>query len=319
MYTSLSVEEASLILGLFGAGPCLSVGALKGGLANSVFRADCAGDVSLCIKICNEKPLELAELQGRFSQSLASRGFLTPRVHRTLADGAYACHVPGAGSQVVAQVFDFVDGECPTWLPTAELAGSIGAFLGRMHALTVSAEFEAQIAMARPPAFAMGVSEMAPFLAGKPELKAENAFCAELDALLPVFEGLEKDQGLPRGWLHGDLFAANTLVKGGRLAAVIDFEELCYGPLVLDVAMTVIGCFFDAQDRLHGELVEAFLVAYEAQRAMTREERQAWKTALKYAALSIAFWRYRQFNHIHPGHNLKDHYLQMVKRAKEAE
>jgi aminoglycoside phosphotransferase (APT) family kinase protein len=39
----------------------------------------------------------------------------------------------------------------------------------------------------------------------------------------------------PPLWLHGDLMPGNVLVRGGRLAAVIDFSLLCVGDAATDV------------------------------------------------------------------------------------
>ena len=40
----------------------------------------------------------------------------------------------------------------------------------------------------------------------------------------------------PAVWLHGDLHPANVLIEGGRLAAVIDFGDMCAGDPATDVA-----------------------------------------------------------------------------------
>jgi aminoglycoside phosphotransferase (APT) family kinase protein len=62
----------------------------------------------------------------------------------------------------------------------------------------------------------------------------------------PAFEG-------PARWLHGDLHPANTLVRDGTLAAVIDFGDLCAGDPATDIAgawmllpTAAIPAFFDA-------------------------------------------------------------------------
>lgn len=42
-------------------------------------------------------------------------------------------------------------------------------------------------------------------------------------------------QGVPR-WLHGDLHPANVIVRGGGLAGVIDFGEMCAGDPATDLS-----------------------------------------------------------------------------------
>ena len=98
--------------------------------------------------------------------------------------------------------------------------------------------------------------------------------------------------------LHGDLFLENAVFdRDGRvLLGVVDWEEMCLGPALLDVAMTLVGCGYGEDDRLDAALAEAFLTAYSAARPLTAVERALFATFLQYALLSIAFWRFRQFN-----------------------
>ena len=46
--------------------------------------------------------------------------------------------------------------------------------------------------------------------------------------------------------LLADLFPDNAIFdpSSGALSGIIDFEEVSIGPLVLDVAMTIIGCAY---------------------------------------------------------------------------
>ena len=98
--------------------------------------------------------------------------------------------------------------------------------------------------------------------------------------------------------LHGDLFVENVIFSsdGRYLLGLIDFEEMCRGPRLLDVCMTLTGCCYTAQHRLDEQLSSAFLAAYCSRHPLTAAEMELLVDMLRYACLSIAFWRFRQFN-----------------------
>jgi Ser/Thr protein kinase RdoA (MazF antagonist) len=65
-------------------------------------------------------------------------------------------------------------------------------------------------------------------------------------------------------------------------------------PVVLDIAMTLIGCCFDASSaKLKPELAVSFLDAYNAVRPLPDNEWQALSHFVDYALIATAFWRFR--------------------------
>lgn len=90
-------------------------------------------------------------------------------------------------------------------------------------------------------------------------------------------------QSLPSGIIHGDCFPDNTVFVGNKLAAIVDFEMVCYDHLLFDVGMTIIGfCFVN--NALDLDLLTAFLTAYHQQRPFTPEE---WELILVYIQWSV--------------------------------
>ena len=122
-----------------------------------------------------------------------------------------------------------------------------------------------------------------------------------LKALPSVMELLHR-QSLPQGIIHTDLFADNALFLGDVLVAVVDFEEVCQGPCVLDAAMTTMACCFKAtpptykDTSLNEDLAAAFLAGYTSVREFTKEEQDLLGEFLKVACRVISFWRFRHFN-----------------------
>ena len=49
--------------------------------------------------------------------------------------------------------------------------------------------------------------------------------------------------GLPRGFIHGDVFYDNVLFDGKKFKALIDFEEACQYYKVFDLGMAVVVLF----------------------------------------------------------------------------
>ena len=56
----------------------------------------------------------------------------------------------------------------------------------------------------------------------------------EIEYLTRYLEGK-----LPKGVIHGDLFADNLLFRGERMTAMLDFEAACRGKFIFDIATAV--------------------------------------------------------------------------------
>ena len=115
---------------------------------------------------------------------------------------------------------------------------------------------------------------------------------------------------LQHGLMHCDFFLDNILVHeaepGGAnsnactLSALIDWEDAAAGPLLHDLGIGILGCCYDAEERLSAERVSAMLTAYNQIRPLKRVERQSLRQSVLGAALAVGFFRWRQFNVRHP-------------------
>lgn len=96
-------------------------------------------------------------------------------------------------------------------------------------------------------AFPMGLSQIRPFLAA--EAPAAHMAKHEFVVLLQrqVAQWASVVESYPAdSMLHGDIFLENMIfdAQEQRLVGLIDFEEVCRGPALLDVAMTIGGCCY---------------------------------------------------------------------------
>jgi homoserine kinase type II len=78
---------------------------------------------------------------------------------------------------------------------------------------------------------------------------------------------------LPRGLTHQDIKPENVVFAGGHVSGVLDFDNCYRGILLHDLTTTIIWWGFSGT-RLSLPLVEAFLRGYDAERALTADERR---------------------------------------------
>ena len=115
------------------------------------------------------------------------------------------------------------------------------------------------------------------------------------------FQSQHRFPDLPRGPVHADLFRDNVLFEEGRVSGVIDFYFAGVDCLLYDVAVCANDwCLADPHldAALDPERTAALLGAYQALRAPSAPERDAWPVLLRAAALR--FWLSRLFDYHQP-------------------
>jgi homoserine kinase type II len=190
--------------------------------------------------------------------------------------------------------------------PSQCVLKQIGETLARLHRISPLMEL---------PRFPMGITQIVPFIKEVEETEFKTHpfllwLKSELEWMIP-----ELEKPLPSGLLHGDLFLDNTLFDDEKMVAIIDFEEGCHDTLLIDIAMTIIGCCYTEDHLLEEELVHSFLEAYNATRPISDDEYSGLNSYVHYAALTIAFWRFRQFNIRQPDKNSANKYQEMMLRS----
>jgi homoserine kinase type II len=99
---------------------------------------------------------------------------------------------------------------------------------------------------------------------------------------------------LPKGIIHGDLFHDNVIVKGDKVVAVLDFEAASRGKFIFDLATAVNALCFDGQN-YQLRRFEAMIAGYEALRALSLAEWDAFPNELRFSALRFTVTRLRDF------------------------
>jgi homoserine kinase type II len=99
---------------------------------------------------------------------------------------------------------------------------------------------------------------------------------------------------LPKGIIHGDLFADNVKFKRSRLVGVMDFDAACRGKLIYDLATAVNAlCYLDGRYRI--ERFEALITGYEGLRPLSLPEWDSFPNELRFSALRFTVTRINDF------------------------
>lgn len=155
---------------------------------------------------------------------------------------------------------------------------------------------------------------------------AQHPFIAFVRESLPTFCALYERDDVPWGLIHGDGFLDNTLFRDGpagsgecELLALIDWEDSCVGPFVLDVAVCASACCFTGTNELIVERLQEILRAYEAVRPLSEVERGSFVDFMMAGALSCGFYRFGEFHVRQPDSDAKakSSYEVMFDRAQK--
>lgn len=140
-----------------------------------------------------------------------------------------------------------------------------------------------------------------PFRENERGLEWMKATFEELKAVLPedekkmvevelAFQANTNWAHLPQGVIHADLFCDNALFDGDRLTGIIDLYYACNAPMLYDLAVMVNDWCREHADRpadieFDAEKMQTMVKHYQNQRTLNAEERAAWPSALRLAAL----------------------------------
>jgi homoserine kinase type II len=205
---------------------------------------------------------------------LARGGFPTPAPFTADNGGPFAL----VGGRPIA-VFPFASGAVPPAM-TPDLAEQSGALLARMH--TAAADWADDRIPVIDRLDVLGSAAASDVeLAGADEWREENRRFLDDNA-----EALTLLAEQPAGPLHHDLHRRNLLAEDGRVTAVLDFDELNHGPLILDLARLLQYAALERPDlRLPAALAEAALAGYQKVRLLTATELELLPVAFDLAGL----------------------------------
>ncbi|BCL80477.1 homoserine kinase [Ktedonobacteria bacterium brp13] len=145
---------------------------------------------------------------------------------------------------------------------------------------------------------------------------AQQSFDREL--LVPLIDAYEQIaqlpyEQLPYGIQHGDPTRNNCLFAQETFVALLDWEEVGTGPVLIDMAVAILSCCYRYQGAGNAVREErwyrSFLSGYTSQRPLTALEEKYLPLASRYAALVFSLWGLLQFGLYYPDQKLLQGWL----------
>ena len=279
VYTQVSAEELSALLGRYDAGTLKSFKGIAEGVENSNYLVDT--DRARFILTLYEKRVNTCDLPFFLAllDHLADKGLPVPRAIRD-REGTQIQQVAGRHACLI----EFLSGVSVTH-PTTAQARATGEALGGMHAAL--ADFTPE----------------RPNTLGPDDWAALATRCgADLDAIQPglrarieaevAFIAANWPAGLPRAVIHADLFPDNVLMQGDAVTGIIDFYFACTEVRAWDLAVThAAWCFENDGTGYDAARAAALVAGYETHMPLSDAERAAFPALLRGAALRFTLTR----------------------------
>ena len=277
VYTTVSAEDLDAWLTRYSVGTLRALEPIKAGIENTNYFVTTERG-RYVLTLYERLPADELPFYLNLMAHLARSGVAVPApaADRTGALFSMLCGKP-------ASLVDRIDGVAHL-APSESDCAAVGAALAGLHLAAQS--YRGRLDNRRGPAWwRQAARAVRPFLD-----EAQNALLA---AELKHQSGLSRLR-LPKAAIHGDLFRDNVLFAGARVAGIIDFGFAATDFLAYDLAIAVNDWCNRADDELDAGRTQAFIDGYERHRALTPEERDAWPTLLRAAALR--FWLSRLYD-----------------------
>jgi len=271
----LTPEQVNEILAAYDLGKTRVTSRLRSGYANENYRVD-ADRGSYLLRVCREKGEQDIRHEMRVLEKLKEEGFPAAYpAYRRDGEGITRYR----GMNVV--IYDFIPGGEPEL--NAESVGEIGNAVARLNSMEGWEELE------QSNSFSLELCHSIIHDVGTGNYTSEYPEIFDF-----LRKGIERIEGplreeLPCGLIHGDVFPDNTIYKGDKLIAIVDFEEVCTDKLLIDVGVTINGfCFVD--NKLDGSLLESLLTSYTSVREMSSKETELLPHYIEWGAFSMLAW-----------------------------
>jgi homoserine kinase type II len=281
-YTHLTKKDANAIAADYGLPKVLSVRAVREGSVNTHYLLETVRG-KFIVKIDEVKSEIEVKRELDLLLFLRKHGFPCPV---PLADRRGRHCRDWNGKQL--SVYRYIDGHgvAPDDLSAPQLE-NIGRVLADLHLITKAYKkgVDSRFSFDRVAEIYAGVRGRLPHYLKK--------IVRTLDEELEYLQNYLETK-LPKGIIHGDLFADNLMLKGEKVVAVLDFEAAGRGKFIFDLATAVNSLCFE-NGRYALKKFESLIAGYETLRTLSLAEWDAFPNELRFSALRFTITRLRDF------------------------
>ncbi len=289
VYTRLSQEHFSSLLGRYGLGTLVEAREIAEGVENSNYILITKHNNEAKqrhILTLFEKRVDAQDLPFflGITEHLAAQGIPCPRPLYTDTKELFT-EIAGKKAAIVT----FLEGKSLKRPEPAHLL-ELGAILGRMH--------QAAEGFTLTRANDLSLNGWASLL-GSIEARADEITPGLTEALTAEFVYLEQHwpKNLPKGVIHADLFPDNVFFTGDRLTGVIDFYFSCNDFYIYDLVITMNAWCFERDGSFNLTKARALLTAYNRIRTLSTAEYEALPVLARGAALRFLLTRAHDWLH----------------------
>ena len=281
-YTQLTKKEVSVLAADYGLPKVLTIRPIRDGSVNTHYSVEAARG-KFIIKVDEVKSEIEVKRELDLLLFLHKHGFPCPA---PLADSRGRHCRDWSGKQL--SIYRFLDGHNLT-LPalSPNQLENLGRVLADLHLITKAYKkgVESRFNFERVAEIYGEVRGRLPHYLKKTVRTLEE----ELEYLQDYLE-----PKLPKGMIHGDLFADNVMYKGEKVVAVLDFEAAGRGKFIFDLATAVNALCF-TKGRYELKRFEALISGYETLRTLSLAEWDAFPNELRFSAFRFTVTRLRDF------------------------
>jgi homoserine kinase type II len=187
-----------------------------------------------------------------------------------------------------AAIITFLEGMWPRRIQPDHCAG-LGQALARLHLASMSFDMKRDndLSLAGWRRLYAAVGDAAESVAKG----LHGVIGAELEELERRWPKLMPEAALPAGVIHADLFPDNVFFLDGRCSGLIDFYFACTDFLAYDIAVCLNAWCFEPDGDFNVTKAKRLLNAYEAERALTPEEKRMLPLLCRGAAMRFLLTR----------------------------
>lgn len=271
-----SEQDVKNILTHYNLGEFESYENLSFGYANENFRVSTTEEEVL-FRLCKQQSKEDIEKEILLMKELEKAHFPTSY---PIADknGNYIHQL----NNYSCLIYQFIEGKQPKI--NQSTAGEIGSAAAKLSQIPVKDSYKKSNAIT--------IENCLEIIKEFPEAKLQYPEIYEYFEEQTNFLKSYISQELPKGIIHGDYFPDNTIFRGFKLKAVIDFEEFAYDTLLFDLGMAINGfCFID--NELQSELSQETINEYNKVRPLSEKENELLPYYIQWAAHGMLYWHLR--------------------------